>query len=291
MSGGTGCWGADAVRDAFHHLIVVLVDVVPRMATAVVVLAVFWAVATLVRRMARAVAAHVRDRSVRLLVTQLPYYIVWGMGFVVALDSMGVNLEAAATAFGLGGVAVGFALKDILSNLVSGMLILAMQPFEIGDQIVIGETEGTVEQIELRATQIRTYDGRLVLVPNGEVFTSRITNNTASPVRRASVYVYLGYKEDYGRALKAILNAVRQVPGVAVTPAPSMRLRDLSPTGLQIEARFWTDSHRTNLMNTASAARIAILRALNDAGVRLPDPDQRLVTIGAGSASATGPGA
>ena len=95
-----------------------------------------------------------------------------------------MNLESVATALGLGGVAVGFALKDILSNLVSGVLILAMRPFEIGDQIVISETEGTVEQIELRATQIRTYDGRLVLVPNGEVFTSRITNNTASPLRR-----------------------------------------------------------------------------------------------------------
>ncbi len=82
-----------------------------------------------------------------------------------------MNLESVATVLGLGSVAIGFALKDILSNLVSGVLLLVMRPFEIGDQIVIGETERTVEQIELRATQIRTYDGRLVLVPNGEAFT------------------------------------------------------------------------------------------------------------------------
>ena len=86
----------------------------------------------------------------------------------MTLNAAGMNLETMATTLGLGGVAVGFALKDILSNLVSGVLLLAMRPFEIGDQIAIGDTEGTVENIELRATQIRTYDGRLVLIPNAE---------------------------------------------------------------------------------------------------------------------------
>ena len=90
-----------------------------------------------------------------------------------------------ATTLGVGALGVGFALKDILSNLVSGVLILAMRSFQLGDQIAIGDTEGTVENIELRATQIRTYDGRLVRIPNADLFTSHITNNTASPFRRA----------------------------------------------------------------------------------------------------------
>ncbi len=219
-------------------------------------------------------------RTRKLLVIQV---VLPGVGRACASSScstrVGVNLHSAVTALGLGGVAVGFALKDILSNLVSGVLILAMRPFEIDDQIVVGDTEGTVEQIELRATHIRTYDGRLVLVPNGDVFTSRITNNTASPLRRASVYVYLDYKEDAGRALSVILDAVKSVPGVASAPPPSMRLRDFSQDGLQLEARFWADSRRANLMNTASAARVAILRALKEAGIQLPDPDQRIVTM------------
>jgi small-conductance mechanosensitive channel len=259
------------VREALQHFLTAVVEVLPKLATAVVVLSLFWGLATLARRLVGAVATYIQDQSVRMLVTQLPYYFVWAAGFIVTLDAIGVNLQAAVTALGLGGVAIGFALKDILSNLVSGVLILAMRPFEIGDQIVVGDTEGTVEQIELRATEIRTYDGRLVLVPNGEVFTSRITNNTASPVRRASVDVYLGYKE---------------VPGVVESPAPSMRLRELTEDGLHLEARFWADSHRTNLMNTASAARIAILRALREAGIQLHDPERRVVTIRPGTAGA-----
>jgi small-conductance mechanosensitive channel len=288
---GTEAYGqvSSAVSQSFQRLIDAVVKVLPAVISAIIVLAVFWGLATVVRRIARAGAQYIDHRSVRLLVTQVPYYLVWMIGVIVTLDAAGVNLQAAVTALGLGSVAIGFALKDILSNLVSGILILAMHPFEIGDQIVIGDTEGTVEEIEFRATYIRTYDGRLVLVPNGEVFTSRITNNTASPLRRASVSVSLGYKENTGRALSTILDTVRSVPGVAATPPPSMRLKDLHPKYMQLEARFWTDSQRTNLMNAASAARAAILRALKEAGIQLPDPDERVLTSRSGSEMAENP--
>ncbi len=270
---------SNAVTESFDHLIDALGNVLPLIGTAVVVLVVFWGLATLARWVLRAAAGYIPDRTVRMLVSHVSYYFVWAIGVFVMLDALGTNFASVVTALGLGGVAVGFALKDILSNLISGILILAMRPFEIGDQIVIGETEGTVEQIELRATHIRTYDGRLVLVPNGEVFTSRVTNNTASPLRRASVQVFLGYKEDVGRALPVILDAVKSVPGVTQTPAPSIRLQELGPVSVQLDARFWADSHRANLMDTASAARVAILQALKAAGITLPDPDQRVVTV------------
>jgi small conductance mechanosensitive channel len=268
-----------ALRASFRRLSAAAENVLPTVATAVVVLVVFWALALLVRRVVRFGTRYVPDPTIRLLITQVSYYLVWAIGFIVMLDTLGLNLQSVVTALGLGSVALGFALKDVLSNLVSGMLILAMRPFEIGDQIVIGDTEGTVEHIELRATQIRTYDGRLVLVPNGEVFTSRITNNTAADVRRANVDLFLGYKEDVARAMPVILDAVRSVPGVVDTPAPSLRLRECLPECMHFDARFWADSRRTNLMNTASAVRVAILRALKEAGVSLPDPDQRHVAI------------
>ena len=108
---------------------------------------------------------------------------------------------------------------------------------------------------------------------------SRVTNNTAAPLRRASVFVYLDYRQDLERALSVILEAVAGVHGVADTPPPSMRLRDLMPELLQIESRFWTDSRRTDFMNTASAARIAIVKALKGEGIALPDPHERHVTV------------
>jgi small conductance mechanosensitive channel len=277
-----------AVRESFSRLIHAVIHVLPAVVSAVVVLLVFWGLATLARKAARAASRFIQDQTIRLLVVQVTYYLVWIVGIFVTLDAIGMNLQTVTTGLGLGGVAVGFALKDILSNLVSGVLILAMRPFEIGDQIVVGETEGTVEQIELRATHIRTYDGRLVLVPNGEVFTSRITNNTASPLRRGSVSVYLDYKEDTGRALAVILDTLRSVPGVAAFPAPSIGLSDLKIDGVQLEARFWAESHRANLISTASAARVAIVLAMSAAGIRFPDKDQRIVTIAAAEPDAPG---
>ncbi len=129
----------------------------------------------------------VSDLTVENLIKQVTYYAVLALGLIIAASAYGLEPEAVAAGLGLTSLALGFALKDILSNFVSGLLILTLRPFELGDQIVIGETQGNVERIELRATLIRTYDGRIVAVPNSETFTSRVTNNTSSPIRCAKV--------------------------------------------------------------------------------------------------------
>ena len=266
----------------------------PAIVAAVAVLVIAWVLAAMTQRVVRFGAAYVASPTLRNLLRQVSYYSVWAIGVIVALDVAGVDVRSMATGLGLGGVALGFALKDILSNLVSGLLILMSHTFEINDQIVVGDTEGTVERIEVRATHIRTYDGRLVLVPNGEVFTSRVTNNTASPRRRASVFVVLDYDQDVERALAVIGEAVARVAGVAAEPAPSVRLQELGTDHLHIEAQFWTDSRRTDFMHTASSVRLAIVQALTTAGIALPDPDDRRVTMvgpgagGTGTANPTG---
>ena len=267
------------VRTSVGELFAKASELLPGMAAAMAVLLIVWGLATAAGRLARIAVRYVDNPTQRNLIRQVSYYAVWAVGAFFALDVAGVDVSALVTGLGLGGVALGFALKDILSNLVSGLLILLAHTFEIGDQIVVGETEGTVERIEVRATHIRTYDGRLVLVPNGDVFMSRVTNNTESPRRRASVFVYLNYREDLRRAMSVILEAVAKVPGVSAEPAPSMRLHDLTPEHLHIEARIWTDSRRTDFMNTASAARVAIVEALKREGIAFPDPDDRRVSI------------
>ena len=270
---------AEIVRTSMARLLENITGWLPGVAAAALVLLASWGLATLARRIAALSTRYVDNPTQHNLIRQVSYYGVWVIGAMVALDVVGVDAGSLVTGLGLGSVALGFALKDILSNLVSGLMILLSRTFEIGDQIVVGETEGTVERIEVRTTHIRTYDGRLVLVPNGDVFMSRVTNNTASPLRRASVFVYLDYTEDLERAMSVILQAVSRVPGVASDPAPSMRLHDLTPEHFKIEARVWTDSRRTDFMNTASAARVASVTALIQAGVALPDPDERKVRM------------
>jgi len=140
---------------------------------------------------------------------------------------------------------------------------------------LIGETEGTVERIELRATIVRTYDGRSVSVPNAETFTSRVTNNTASPVRRASVALPLGYDADLQSACKALLQAALGAEGVLQEPAPTVRLEALHAGELMLELRFWADSRRSDFVATQSLVRFRIVEELARAGIDMV-PEQRV---------------
>ena len=161
----------------------------------------------------------VEDLTVENLIKQVAYYAVWTLGIIVAIDAFGFDPQTVVTGLGLTSLALGFALKDIISNFISGILILTLRPFRLGDQIIVGETEGNVERIELRATQLRTYDGRVVLVPNAEVFTSRIINNTATPIRRGSAAVFIGYDSDLQKAMTVIRDAAQTAAGSSSTPA------------------------------------------------------------------------
>lgn len=265
-----------SVETAFARLLESAITLIPRALAALVVLLVFWATAASVRAVLRAVFRRVvSDTTLENLLKQVAYYAVWALGIAVAVDALGIDPQAAATGLGLTGLALGFALKDVISNFVSGLLILLLRPFHLGDQIVVGETEGTLERITLRATEIRTYDGRLVLVPNAELFTSRVTNNTAAPIRRGSVELFLGYDSSLQEAVEVIRTAAQTTTGVLEDPAASVRVRELGQDDLVVEARFWADSRRSDFLATQSAVRAAIVAALREAGIGLPDPDVR----------------
>jgi small-conductance mechanosensitive channel len=254
--------------------------VIPRVLAALLLIGLFWAVASGVRLLLRFVFARlISDLTIENLIKQVAYYAVWLLGIFLAADALGFEPATVAAGLGLGSLVLGFALKDVLSNFVSGLLILFTRPFRIGDQIVIDETEGTVERILLRATQIRTYDGRHVLVPNAEVFTSRITNNTAAPVRRATVIVHLPYDVDLERAAAACVAAATAADGVLPDPPPSILLADLGPEDMSAEVRFWADSRRSDFVATRARVRAGIIDALRQEGVDLPDPDARRIRV------------
>ena len=276
-----GRFGAEvqaSVSAAFSRLTESAIRLVPRVLAATLVLALFWMLAAGVRRLLRALFRRtIDDLTVENLVKQLAYYAIWALGFLLAVDALGFQPQTVVTGLGLTGLALGFALKDIISNFVSGVLLLALRPFELGDQIVVGDTEGAVERIRLRATDIRTYDGRLVLVPNADIFTSRVTNNTASPVRRAVVTLPLGYDSDVPHALVVAREAAASTSGVLAEPAPAVRVAELGPDDLVLEARFWTDSRRSDYTATQAGVRAEIVAAFKREKIGLPDPDARFV--------------
>ncbi|MBE9119206.1 mechanosensitive ion channel family protein [Lusitaniella coriacea LEGE 07157] len=253
----------DLVRDTIGNL--------PSLLGAIVVVGMTWGVAKGVRYAAFTWAQRTEgDSNTEVLIARLGYGGVWVVGSVIALGILGLNFGALLGALGLTSVAIGFSLKDVLSNYISGVILLAAHPFRINDQVVIGDYEGTIAQIQLRATTIRTYDGRLVYIPNQEVFEASIINNTASPRRRSSVMVGIDYGENIEQAKQVICQALDTIDTVERDPLPDILVRELAASTVNLEVRFWVDSRRAGFLATTSIATQAIKEALEGADIDMP---------------------
>lgn len=243
----------------------------PSLVGAILLVVLTWVVAKGVRRVGLLWAEQTEgDRGTEILIGRLCYGGVWVLGSVVALGVLGLNFGTLLGTLGLTSVAIGFSLRDVLSNYISGVILLAARPFRISDQVVIGSYEGTVVQIQLRATTMRTYDGRLVYIPNQQVFQKSVVNNTDSPVRRSDVIVGIDYDADINTARQVIVEAVMPIKGVEPEPPPLILVQDLAPSTVKLEVRFWVNSRRQSYLQVTSAASQAIKESLQAAGIEMP---------------------
>jgi small conductance mechanosensitive channel len=179
---------------------------------------------------------------------------------------------------GIGGVAVGFAFKDIFQNFLAGILILLTEPFRIGDQIIIDKYEGTVEDIQTRATFIRTYDGRRVVIPNADLFNQSVTVNTAFDKRRDQYDIGIGYGDDVENARALILDTLKSIDIVLNDPPPQVLVVDLAGSSVNLRARWWVaPPMRSDVMASRNAVLTALKAKLTEQGVDLPYPTQQIL--------------
>lgn len=254
------------VRGTSQQLLRDTLDNLPALLGALLVLGLTWLLAAAVRHAVLVWAEKTEgDRTTEVLISRLCYGGVWTLGSVIALGVLGLNFAALLGTLGLTSVAIGFSLRDVLSNYISGVILLASRPFRIGDQVVINNYEGTVTQIQLRATTVQTYDGRLVYIPNQEVFQSSITNNTASPVRLSSVTVGLDHSADLPDLFARILQQVKQIDGVEPNPEPIVLVRELTLSTVNLEAQFWVNSRKSSFLQVTSRVLAAIKLTLQEA--------------------------
>ena len=245
----------------------------------------FWGAAWALGKVVRAIAARAgQPRGVRVVLARLMTCVVLVLGILVAFTLVFPTITPASlfTALGVGGVAIGFAFKDIFQNLFAGVLILVTRPFRIGDQIVSADHEGEVEDIQVRATLPRTDDNRRVVTPNGELYTGRVTVNTAYAKHRLSVEVGIGYGYGYGddiaAARKTILSTLRGLADFVHEPEPVVLVTSLGDFSVLLEVRFWIDPPaRREAVETQDQVLEALKRALVEAGFDLPFPTHQVL--------------
>ena len=227
----------------------------------------------------RAVVRVFHARSQFDLGSLLGGFARWGLtgfGLLVAATIIfpSVKPSDVLAALGVGSVAIGFAFKDILQNWFAGLLILLRQPFKRGDQIVVKGYEGTVEHVEARATSIKTYDGRRVVIPNSDIYTQPIIVNTAFPTVRSSYDVGIGYGDDVEAARAVILDALEKVEGLLSEPAIEVIPWDLAGSSINLRIRWWTDSKRASVILGRGRVIAAVRDALTTARIDMPYPTQ-----------------
>ena len=248
------------------------VRLLPNIAVALLLILAVWLVASLIGRF---ITSRLQNRGRRDLGRMLGSMVKWGLvlgGFLLALTIVLPTLAPGdlVAGLGIGSVAIGFAFKDILQNWLSGLLLLLRQPFEIGDQIVIGNYEGSVERIETRSTIIKTYDGQRAVIPNGEVYTSAVLVKTANRLRRSQYDVGIGYGDGIGHAVETLTEAMQSCEGVLADPRCEALVWDLSASWVTIRMRWWTASDRASEVKTWSQVLWAAKEALDAAGIDMP---------------------
>ena len=199
------------------------------------------------------------------------------LGLLVALVIAipGFSAGELIGALGIGSVAIGFAFKDIFQNLLSGILLLINEPFRVGDQIITGDYEGTVERIEIRATHIKTYDSRRVVIPNSQLYTSPVMVNTAYAHRRLEAEIGIGYGDDIERARSAMLDVLANLENVLKDPAPSVINVSLGDSAIILRARWYvSSSDQASKVGSIDKVLTKIKYRLDADGIDMPYPTQ-----------------
>ena len=179
---------------------------------------------------------------------------------------------------GIGSVAIGFAFHDLFQNFLAGLLLLLTSPFQLGDQIVVDAFEGTVEDIEMRATTIRTYDERRIVIPNADLLTHSVVVNTAFHKRRLQYEVGVSYKDDIDYVKALMLEVVNGIDGVLQEPAAEAFVVALAESSVNIRVYWWTMSTRdTHILQLQDKVLTALKNRLIESGVDLPFPTQQIV--------------
>jgi small conductance mechanosensitive channel len=161
---------------------------------------------------------------------------------IAALDHLGLQTTSLLAIFGAAGLAVGLALKDSLSNFSSGVMLILFRPFKVGDFIETAGVAGTVEEVRIFSTLIKTPDNRQIIIPNGQIYGGTIINVSAKPTRRIDLVFGIGYDDDLRKAKELIAGIMAQDERILKDPAPVIALGELGDSSVNINVRPWVNS-------------------------------------------------
>jgi small-conductance mechanosensitive channel len=211
--------------------------------------------------------------------------IIYATAIILALDMLGINVMPFIAGAGVAGIAIGFAAKDTLSNLIAGILLIIDRPFEIGDRIEVwsapagSATWGDVIDIGLRATKIKTTDNIVIIIPNNEIMMRDIVNYTIITSKiRVRINIGISYDADIRKAKDIICGVAESADWIAKDPPPKVVVRNFGESSVDLQLRVWINDARKR-MDTISHIMDHVKTAFDDAGIEIPYPKRDISIV------------
>jgi small conductance mechanosensitive channel len=258
-----------------ENLLVSFLRFLPSLIAALVIFVLGLILSVVVSRMLRITLERrdVKPEAVTVVV-RLTYISIITLTLVIALQQIGFNLTAFLAGLGILGFTIGFALQDVSKNFVAGLLLLIQQPFNVGDIIEVNEYLGKVLEIDMRATRMRMLDGRIVLVPNGEIFTHAIINYSQAEDRRIEIPLGVASDSDLEFVRQTAVSAITGIPGLLSEPSPHVAYHTFGEYTIDLSLYFWIDTAETSVMKAKDAAVYALNSAFIKHSIEMPNPIQ-----------------
>ena len=264
-----------------------LVESIPNLIAALVVLTVFWGLARVARRVARRIAQRVvAQPQVNRLIAQAAYIAVLALGLVLALGAMNLSKTVTSLLAGAGilGLALGFAFQDIAENFIAGIILSLRNQFNEGDIIRSGDFTGIVERVQLRATVLQVPTGQRVLIPNADVYKHPIVNYTQTGKHRIDIPVGVSYGDDLEKARRVAIEAVEGIEHRDHDRDVELFYDEFGGSSINFEVRFWIDYRRqVDFFAAQSEAIMRIKKAFDDNDITIPFPIRTLDFAGGAS--------
>jgi small-conductance mechanosensitive channel len=270
------------IQDSLEQLLINFLAFLPKVIAGVVVFIVsLYISAWIARIVKRSAERRNADPEIVILLTRGVRWTLIVLGTIVSLEQVDFDVTGLIAGLGIAGVTIGFALQDVAKNFVAGVLLLIQQPFEIGDVIKILDYVGTVQAITLRTTDILSQDGRMVIVPNSEVFINPLMNYSRTPRRRVEISAGVSYDSDLNHVTQTVLHVLGELDEVLAEPAPEVTFREFSGSTIDFVAYYWIATEGTglkeaNLRQAKDAGMKALKSTFEAEGIDMPFPTMEI---------------
>jgi small conductance mechanosensitive channel len=236
---------------------------------AAIVLAIFYLIWRVLNRMVAPRLKRRLDKTSSAFAETVIKFSMFGFGVVAALSAAGIRTTALLGSLGVAGLTIGFALRDTLSNIISGILVFLDRPFTIDDLVEIDGKYGRVDRITLRTTRIVTNDGKMLAVPNAEVMNKTVTSYTNFPHLRLDIAVTVAVTEDLDQARMILLSLVQNDTDYMYEPLPRVVVTQLNDYNVTLELQAWLEDERQHVQKSFEL-REKVFKAFTAAGIEMP---------------------